>query len=395
MKNKSFLIISGLLMAFTSLSTDVYLPAMPTMEKELGGQVELTVTGFLVGFALAQLVWGPISDRIGRKIPLYLGLVIFILGSLGCALSTDMTQVIIWRVFQAFGACVGPMLSRAMSRDLFDSREAAQVLSTLMIIAAVAPILGPFIGGFIVSFTSWHVIFYFMALAGTLMLYGVYRLPETLPKEKRGHMSLLRSFSNYGQLLTNRSFMLYTLCVTFYYVGAYAFITGSSTVYITYFHVPEQDYGFLFGVNVLGIVGLNLFNRRLVERFSLRFLLRCASVIALLASLALWGLNLGNGSSIWTLAIPVFFVFSMNGIIAACSNAAALAFVSDEMTGSASALLGSLQYGSGILSSALLASFAATNGHPGAMVTIILVSVALAFLTTLLAKNVPQIKKSV
>lgn len=390
MKNRLFILISGLLMAFTSLSTDVYLPAMPIMEKELGGQVEWTVTSFLIGFALAQLVWGPISDRIGRKIPLYVGLVMFVIGSLGCALSTDMTQVIIWRVFQAFGACVGPMLSRAMSRDLFDSQEAAQVLSTLMIVAAIAPILGPFIGGFIVSFASWPVIFYFMALAGALMLYGVYRLPETLPKEKRGHTSLLASFANYGQLVTNVPFMLYTLCVTFYYVGAYAFITGSSAVYITYFHVPEQDYGFLFGINVLGIVGLNLFNRHLVARFSLRTLLRFASLLALVASLFLWGFNQGNGSSIWTIAVPMFVVFSMNGIIAACSNAAALSFVSDDMTGSASALLGSLQYGSGILSSALLASFAASNGHPAAMVTIILGSVALAFLTTLLVKSNSQ-----
>ena len=130
-RSLSFLLILSALMAFTSLSTDIYLPAMPTMEKQLDGNAELTITGFLTGFAIAQLIWGPISDRIGCKLPLFICMVLFVIGSVGCALSESMSAVVFWRIFQAVGACVGPMLSRAMIRDSFAQSQAAQMLSTL------------------------------------------------------------------------------------------------------------------------------------------------------------------------------------------------------------------------------------------------------------------------
>ena len=147
------LILSGL-MAFTSLSTDIYLPAMPMMAAQLHGDAELTITGFLIGFALAQLVWGPISDRLGRRTPLFIGMVLFIIGSAGCALSTTIDQIVFWRVFQALGACTGPMLARAMVRDLFARTRAAQMLSSLTIVMAIAPIAGPLIGGIVSVFVG-------------------------------------------------------------------------------------------------------------------------------------------------------------------------------------------------------------------------------------------------
>ncbi|RAP72284.1 MFS transporter, partial [Candidatus Erwinia dacicola] len=125
----SFLLILSALMAVTSLSTDIYLPAMPVMAKDLQGDAELTITGFLIGFCFAQLIWGPISDRYGRRLPLFIGLGLFIIGSVGCALSKDIVQIVFWRVFQALGACTGPMVARAMIRDLFSRTRAAQMLS--------------------------------------------------------------------------------------------------------------------------------------------------------------------------------------------------------------------------------------------------------------------------
>ena len=142
-------------MACTSLSTDVYLPAMPTMERQLHGDAELTITGFLIGFAIAQLIWGPISDRIGRKLPLFIGMALFVVGSIGCAMSQSMSEVIIWRIFQATDACVGPMLSRAMISDVFENSEAAKMLSNLVIIMAAAPIIGPLLGGALLR--DWHL----------------------------------------------------------------------------------------------------------------------------------------------------------------------------------------------------------------------------------------------
>lgn len=373
------LILSGL-MAFASLSTDIYLPAMPVMAAELQGDAELTITGFLIGFAVAQLIWGPIGDRLGRRTPLFIGMVLFIIGSVGCALSVSIDQIIFWRVFQALGACTGPMLARAMVRDLFARTRAAQMLSTLTIVMAIAPIIGPLLGGQLISFTSWHAIFWLLAGIGLLMLLALRWLPETLPPERRQQGSPLKAFHHYGQLLRNRIFIRYTLSLTCYYVAAYAFITGSPDVYIRYFGVEPQHYGWLFAVNILGLMTMSLVNRRLVQRYALGDLLKVALVVASLAMVAMaFSVKLHHGGLVG-IALCVFLFFSMNGVIAATSTAAALD-EAGEFAGSASAFIGSLQYGSGIVSSLLLAGL--HDGTPWTMTWIMgaftLVSLLLAW----------------
>lgn len=359
-----FVAILSALMAFTSLSTDIYLPAMPVMAAELQGDVELTVTGFLIGFALAQLVWGPISDSLGRRLPLFIGMVLFVIGSLGCAYSTSINEIVFWRVFQALGACTGPMLARAMIRDLFSRTRAAQMLSTLIIVMAIAPIAGPLMGGQIIRFTSWHAIFWLLAVIGVLMFASLWLLPETLPVEKRTPASLRGAFHNYRSLLKNTLFMRYTLSLTFFYVAAYAFITGSPGVYISFYGIDPQYYGWLFAVNIIGVMGMSMVNRRLVQRYPLETLLKVAASVAALAVLALAVMVKLHSGGIAAVVVSVFVYFSMNGIIAATSTAAALDEV-PNMAGSASALIGSLQYGSGIISSLLLALF--NNGTPWTM----------------------------
>ena len=360
----SLVLILSALMAITSLSTDIYLPAMPVMATDLQGDAELTITGFLIGFCIAQLVWGPVSDHFGRRLPLFIGMVLFIAGSVGCALSTDIVQIVFWRVFQALGACTGPMLARAMIRDLFSRTRAAQMLSTLMIIMAVAPIAGPLIGGQMIKVTSWHTIFWLLAIIGVLMLVSLFWLEETLPAEKRVKASLSGAFANYAILLKNVSFMRFTLCLTFYYVAAYAFITGSPFVYIRYFGVDPQHYGWLFAVNIIGLMAVSVVNRRLVHRYPLESLLRFAVFAATLAAVILAAATGFGFGGIGLIVVAVFVFFSMNGIIAATSTACALDAV-PNVAGSASALLGSLQYGSGIISSLLLALL--SDGTPWTM----------------------------
>ena len=373
------LILSGL-MAFTSLSTDIYLPAMPTMAEDLHGNVELTITGFLIGFTIAQLIWGPISDHMGRRKPLFIGMVLFIIGSAGCALSTSITQIVFWRVFQALGACTGPMLARAMIRDLFARTRAAQMLSTLVLVMAIAPIAGPLIGGQIIRLSTWHSIFWLLVVIGALMFISLNWLPETLPEDKRVKASLAGAFRNYRSLLTNGRFMRYTLSLTFYYVGAYAFITGSPFVYISYYHVDPQHYGWLFALNIIGVMAMSVVNRRLVQRHALEQLLKYATLLAALAAVVLALLVKLEPGGVVAIIITVFLFFSMNGIIAATSTAAALDAV-PNIAGSASALIGALQYGSGIISSLLLAAF--SDGTPWTMAWIIalftLLSAVLAF----------------
>ncbi|RNW28348.1 multidrug effflux MFS transporter [Citrobacter werkmanii] len=377
------LILSGL-MAFTSLSTDIYLPAMPTMATDLHGNVELTITGFLVGFTIAQLIWGPISDHLGRRKPLFIGMVLFIIGSAGCAMSTSITQIVFWRVFQALGACTGPMLARAMIRDLFARTRAAQMLSTLVLIMAIAPIAGPLIGGQIIRLSTWHAVFWLLVLIGALMCVSLCWLPETLPEAKRVKASLTGAFRNYRSLLSNGRFMRYTLSLTFYYVGAYAFITGSPFVYISYYHVDPQHYGWLFALNIVGVMAMSVVNRRLVQRHPLEQLLKYATMLAALAAVALALLVKLESGGIVAIITTIFLLFSMNGIIAATSTAAALDAV-PNIAGSASALIGALQYGSGIISSLLLAAF--SDGTPWTMAWIIALFTLLSATLALRAKR--------
>ncbi|MCB6776625.1 multidrug effflux MFS transporter [Citrobacter freundii] len=377
------LILSGL-MAFTSLSTDIYLPAMPTMAEDLQGNVELTVTGFLIGFAIAQLIWGPISDHLGRRKPLFIGMVFFIIGSAGCAMSTSITQIVFWRVFQALGACTGPMLARAMIRDLFARTRAAQMLSTLVLVMAIAPIAGPLIGGQIIRLSTWHSVFWLLVVIGALMFISLNWLPETLPEEKRVKASLAGAFRHYRSLLANGHFMRYTLSLTCYYVAAYAFITGSPFVYISYYHVDPQHYGWLFALNIVGVMAMSVVNRRLVQRHALEQLLKYATMLAALAAVALALLVKLESGGVVAIIITVFLFFSMNGIIAATSTAAALDAV-PNIAGSASALIGALQYGSGIISSLLLTAL--SDGTPWTMAWIIALFTLLSAILALRAKR--------
>ncbi|KGQ71115.1 MFS transporter [Chelonobacter oris] len=363
-----FVLILSALMAFTSLSTDVYLPAMPQMQQDLQGNIELTVTGFLIGFAVAQLIWGPISDKIGRRKPLFIGMILFIIGSVGCALSQTIDEIVFWRIFQAVGACTAPMLARAMIRDLYARTRAAQMLSTLTIIMAIAPIIGPLLGGQLLKISSWHTIFWLLAAIGGLMLASLFFLPETLAQAKRGVGSLSGSFANYRLLLCNRHFMRYTWCITFFYVAAYAFIVGSPFVYIRYYGVAAQHYGWLFALNIIGVMSVSFLNRTLVKKFSLDTLLRAATFIAVSAALLLAVFAKWQIGGIVGIIVPIFIFFATNGIIAATATAAALDGV-PETAGAASALIGSLQYGSGIVSSLLLAWL--SDGTPWTMAWII------------------------
>src|SRR3954464_5875488 len=171
------LAILSALMGFASISTDLYLPAMPAMGRALGadaGTVELTVSGYLIGFSLGQLLWGPIGDRYGRRGPVAIGLVLFVIGSAGCALAGSAAGMIGWRGVQAVGACAGVVLARAMVRDLYAGERAAQMLSTLMTVMAVAPLLGPILGGQILAVAGWRAIFWTLVGVGVVTLAALF-----------------------------------------------------------------------------------------------------------------------------------------------------------------------------------------------------------------------------
>lgn len=355
------------LMSFASISTDMYLPALPAISQALhtnAASIELTFSAFLVGFSFGQLIWGPISDRYGRKLPIALGMILFIIGSVGCALSESVTQMMVWRVVQALGACVGPVLSRAMVRDLYGREHSARMLSTLILIMGAAPLAGPLIGGQILLWWSWQGIFWLLAGVGLITLLSFKTLPESLPPEQRTQEPLTQSFKTYLQLIRDPRLIGYALAGGFFYGGVYAFIVGTPFAYIDYYHVSPQAYGWLFGINILGMMIANFANGRLLHRIDSERIFHwgvwALAFIGISLSLSVW---FGWGG-IWGVVVPVLFYVALNGFIVANSVAGALAFF-PQRAGAASSLIGAMHYGSGIFSAALVSWL--SDGTPRAM----------------------------
>jgi len=361
------LAILSALMGFASISTDLYLPALPSMAQALRsdqGTIELTITGYLIGFSLGQLLWGPIGDRYGRRLPVAVGLVLFVIGSAGCALSAEAWQIIGWRVLQAVGACAGVVLARAMVRDLYEGHRAAQMLSTLMTVMAIAPLVGPLLGGQILALASWQGIFWFLVAVGIATLAALFALPETLPPERRNPAHLGGAMASSFLLLRHRRVIGYAGAGGFYYGGLYAYIAGTPFAYIGYYHVPPQLYGLLFAAGIIGIMATNLLNARLVARLGSRWLLRAGSSGAALAGV-IFAIDARTGwGGLAGLVLPLFVFIGLAGFIVANSIAGAMASFPNR-AGAVSSLVGALQYGTGIVGSALVGAFA--DGTPWPM----------------------------
>ena len=360
------LAVLSMLMGFASISTDLYLPAMPLMAQSLvaeTGMIELTISGYLIGFSLGQLLWGPISDRYGRRPSVAAGLVLFVFGSAGCALATSAQILIAWRVVQAVGACAGVALSRAMVRDFYQGNRAAQMLSTLITVMTIAPLIGPTVGGQIVALAGWRAIFWVLVGVGLATLCALMSIPETLPVARRNQEHLGLAMLRYLTLLKNRRLLGYVGTGAFLYAGMYAYIAGTPFAYISYYHVPVQKYGLLFAVGIVGIMLANMLNARLVLRHGYdRVLLVGCYAGAFSALVTAFAAGSGWGG-LWGLVIPLFIFASTTGLIVANSITGAMALF-PERAGAVSALTGALQYGSGILGSGLVGLFADNTPWP-------------------------------
>ena len=361
------LAILSLLMGFASISTDLYLPAMPAMSRSLhadAGMVEFTISGYLIGFSLGQLLWGPIGDRYGRRISVAIGLVLFVIGSAGCALSGNALAMIGWRMVQALGACASVALSRAMVRDLYQGNRAAQMMSTLITVMAIAPLIGPLVGGQIVAIAGWRAIFWTLVCIGLVTLATIFTIPETLPVARRSRESMGLAMMRYTELLRHRRLLGYAGTGGFLYAGMFAYVAGTPFAYIDYYHVPAQLYGLLFGLGIIGIMAANILNSRLVVHLGYDRMLMIGTVIAAFSAM-ITALAAGTGwCGLWGLVVPLFVFASTTGFIVANSITGALSDF-PERAGTVSALIGAIQYGSGIVGSGLVGAFA--DGTPWPM----------------------------
>ncbi|WP_439859760.1 multidrug effflux MFS transporter [Pseudomonas sp. MBLB4136] len=360
--NLRLLLILGALCAFGPLAIDFYLPSFPTLARAFATDVEhvqLSLAAYFVGLALGQLVYGPLADRFGRRRPLLVGVLLFGLASLACALASSLETLIAARFVQALGGCAGMVVTRAVVRDLCDPITSAKVFSQLVLVMGIAPILAPLAGGLLLSSLGWQSIFLCLALFAALCMLAVALwLPETLSQEA-APASLSGVLGEYRRLLGDRPFIGHALTGGLSIAGMFAYIAGSPFVFIELYGVPAAHYGWLFGSNAAGFILAAQLNAWLVARHGPGYWLRRLVWFYLACSLALLVVALGQPAALWPLLLPLFGCIASLGVLLPNSTACAMAG-QGRHAGSASALLGSLQF-------AIAASAAALVGalHDG------------------------------
>ncbi len=341
-----WLVLMGLLTAIGPLAIDMYLPAFPAIAAGLGatpGQVERTLASYLLGMAVAQLFYGPLADRYGRKKPLMLGLAIFTVAAIGCSLTDSIEDLGVWRIVQAFGGAAGIVIPRAVIRDNFDTRDASKALSLLMLVMGVTPILAPILGGQVLVFGSWRGIFAIMAIASAMLLAAViWTMRETLNPSKVIPLGAGTIARNYLALLRHKRFMCYTLAGGFGSAGMFAYIAGSPRVFMEIFQVDPRYFGLLFGLNAAALIIAAQVSARLLSRHTPEVLLRRAQIT--LAGITLVGvvLTLANVITLPLLMLCLMVFMASQGFVNPNSAALALREQGNRL-GVASAMMGTLQ----------------------------------------------------
>ncbi|KPV56506.1 MFS transporter [Paenibacillus sp. A3] len=338
--------ILGSLSAFGPLSLDMYLPALPKLADDLNSSTsmaQLSLTACLLGLALGQLYAGPVSDVRGRRLPLLIGLILYGVSSVLCAVAPSAELLVLLRFIQGMAGSAGIVISRAIVRDMYSGTELTKFFSLLMLVNGAAPILAPIVGGQLLEVTSWRGVFVVLSLIGVLMLIAVaLALPETLPQERRSKGGLGNTLTTFRRLLSDRTFMGYALAQGFVIAAMFAYISGSPFVLQDIFGVSPQMFSVCFAINGLGIILAGQVAGRLAGRVSDKRLLVSGLALASVAGVVLL-LAIVSGAGLYAILVPLFFVVSSVGIVSTAGFSLAMRNQS-ESAGSASALLGVLSF---------------------------------------------------
>jgi len=358
-RNKKFylILILGFLTAIGPLSIDMYLPAFPDIAKSLDttvARVTLSLSSFFIGISVGQLLYGPLLERFGRKKPLYAGLAIYLLASVGCAFASSVNALIALRLLQALGGCVGMVASRAMVRDLFDVKENAKIFSTLMLVVAVSPIIAPTLGGYITAALGWHYVFVMLIIIAIFILSGIYFfLPETKSPDPGFSLRPKPIIKSYASVITHPQFYTYALTAAISAAAIYAYIGGSPHVFMELFHVNERQYGWIFAIIAMGLIGSSQLNSVLLKNYTseqiIKVALRCQTIIgAVMVLITIFGWG-----DLFVIIFLIFIFLCCQGFVFPNASALSLACFGHN-AGSASALLGAIQMGIGAGTSALV-----------------------------------------
>ena len=355
----------GVLTAFAPLSIDMYLPALPALEsyfKASEGAVQLTLASFIVGFSLGQTLYGPLTDRFGRKPPLYIGMIVYTLTSGACAFAASVGALTALRLLQSLGACAGSVISRAMVRDLFPPEETRRVYSALILVMGVSPLVAPLFGAYMLLWFGWKSIFLSVMIVGALATISMFlRLPETLPAARP--LSFGYILATYHDLLKDRFFLGSTLATGFSSAGMFAYIAGSPFVFINLFGVRPDHFSWFFGLNAAAVVIGAQVNGRMLHGHAPESVMRAAAFVQAIAGTLLVAVHLIGAESLMTIAVPLFLYLCTIGFV--FPNAVALALAEHgQVAGMASALLGTLQFSMAAIAILVLGEINSTSAFP-------------------------------
>jgi len=351
------ILILGMLTAIGPFSIDMYLPAFPDIAKGLNtsiSRVMLSLSSFFIGISAGQLIYGPLLERFGRKKPLYAGLGIYLLASLGCALAGSVNALIAFRLLQALGGCAGMVAARAIVRDIFEVKENAKIFSTLMLVVAVSPIIAPTLGGYVTAVVGWRYVFAILMVLSLIILVGIhFLLPESRKPNPNFSLRPGPIIKSFASVIKQPQFYTYALTGAMSYAGLSAYISGSPHVFMEIFRVSERQYGWIFAIVAMGLITASQINNLMLRNYSsaqiIKGALSCQIVIGLVMVVSeLLGLR--------EVFFTIFFIFlflSCQGFIFPNASALSLAEFGHN-AGTASALMGAIQMCIGAGASALV-----------------------------------------
>jgi len=356
-KNFYLILILGLLSAIGPFSIDMYLPGFPSIARDLGttvAHVSLSLSSFFIGISAGQFIYGPLLDRFGRKQPLYVGLAVYLLASVGCIFAFSANALILLRLLQALGSCSGMVASRAMVRDLFHVKDNAKIFSLLMLVVGVSPIIAPTLGGYVTAAFGWRYIFVILAgLSGVILLTVWSWLPESRPPDPGFSLKPKPIVLNFAAVIREPQFYTYSLTGSVASAGLYAYIAGSPYVFMELFRVSERQYGWIFALVAMGLIGASQLNSVLLRIYRSEQIIRVALFCQSLTGLVLFTGTLFHWLELFSTIFFIFIFLCCQGFTFPNSSALSLAPFSKN-AGSASALLGGIQMSIGAFTSALV-----------------------------------------